>query len=1104
MELAVCSCSHGSVMQRFAGNVAKMPYLGQEDHVCSRDFAPQQVQLAWEPPRQSSQPGVLISVGGRGGEVGCSNFELDWCGTVPVVQHQRTDQVNGSDAANAGIHTGKPHGILSPQEISSPLRVNDGHGDFSQAEENQPADSAGYPVINGAPLSACETGNRPGSRYTPDVAKLDSPPTSLPSCSALDTFSHSCSRPVRVRKPPKTFISEMEDMHDAGACKRKRRAKNDVGEVDGGSAEPAQVVLEDGLERYANGGLETVVGPKSAPAEARKVMDTSPDDSVVRLTISSTSVEDISSPADDFQFRGRLTRSMKSKSDNPDPTSSDACRQKENNLAENADDHEDAEQCGSQTATIRRHGNRQDEITDSPKMANAGTSKRRYKRKWRNQYGSSDPDPRTSSSQASPVISGTQDTSATEVPISELDVGDFVWGKMRGFDWWPASVVSAVRANQPSTAPGHVWVCWFGDNQFSQILQSRVRSLTEFRQYLLTRKPKALYRKAVMECIESAALRAGKQFPFEWLSQGSNGNLSPADESLLDNFCSTPRQRHLLQWSLSGFLPEGFEGLRPSELDVTSATTAPNPAAHPILPASPDGPLSPPYSASPGGLSPTPVTPKSHHSAGGIKTLTNSVMVSPRQPQQMVQSDVRGSSGQQVEKFITFRQGKQQLNEICLCCGAFGAHVKREHPLFMGGICEACIPSFVECAYCFDEDGSQTYCCICADGKEVYLCDSPGCARSYCPLCIEKLCGAEIHRHINKLDSWMCFMCNDQASDLLLVRNDWHSRLLTLMSSEDSGLFQPEVIPPPPSPEDRQPIRVLALFDGIGTGMLVLNELGIEVASYVSSEIDVDAIRVSRRHHTSILHVGGIEEVTSQRMLEWGPFDLVIGGSPCNDLSMANPARRGIFEGSGRLFFDFFRLLQLARPAPSENQPFFWLFENVVSMRAVDKSTISRFLECNPSVVDAKDVSPAHRPRYFWGNLPGMTRGIVPWPGDVLTLQECVEPNCERRAKFEKLRTITTKTNSIRQTKQNLHPVAVLRRALDGSVESEDGDMLWCTEMERIFGFPAHYTDVGNMGRVARQRLLGRAWSTPVIRHLLAPLRDYFKTTGKQLLVPLK
>lgn len=31
------------------------------------------------------------------------------------------------------------------------------------------------------------------------------------------------------------------------------------------------------------------------------------------------------------------------------------------------------------------------------------------------------------------------------------------------------------------------------------------------------------------------------------------------------------------------------------------------------------------------------------------------------------------------------------------------------------------------------------------------------------------------------------------------------------------------------------------------------------------------------------------------QLAEWGPFDLLIGGSPCNDLSMVNPIRKGLF-----------------------------------------------------------------------------------------------------------------------------------------------------------------------------------------------------------------
>lgn len=131
---------------------------------------------------------------------------------------------------------------------------------------------------------------------------------------------------------------------------------------------------------------------------------------------------------------------------------------------------------------------------------------------------------------------------------------------------------------------------------------------------------------------------------------------------------------------------------------------------------------------------------------------------------------------------------------------------------------------------------------------------------------------------------------------------------------------------------------------------------------------------------------------------------------------------------------------------------------------------------------------------------------------------------------FGKVRTITTRSNSIKQGKDQHFPVYM----------NEKEDILWCTEMERyvnvssvkttfhnsfsdpnlkmiflclplscslsvcpsvlclvgfpvrVFGFPVHYTDVSNMSRLARQRLLGRSWSVPVIRHLFAPLKDYF------------
>lgn len=50
-------------------------------------------------------------------------------------------------------------------------------------------------------------------------------------------------------------------------------------------------------------------------------------------------------------------------------------------------------------------------------------------------------------------------------------------------------------------------------------------------------------------------------------------------------------------------------------------------------------------------------------------------------------------------------------------------------------------------------------------------------------------------------------------------------------------------------------------------------------------------------------------------------------------------------EGTGRLFFEFYRILTMLKPKEGDNRPFFWLFENVVFMSANDKSDICRFLE---------------------------------------------------------------------------------------------------------------------------------------------------------------
>uniref|UniRef100_A0A672PW89 DNA (cytosine-5-)-methyltransferase n=1 Tax=Sinocyclocheilus grahami TaxID=75366 RepID=A0A672PW89_SINGR len=389
---------------------------------------------------------------------------------------------------------------------------------------------------------------------------------------------------------------------------------------------------------------------------------------------------------------------------------------------------------------------------------------------------------------------------------------------------------------------------------------------------------------------------------------------------------------------------------------------------------------------------------------------------------------------------------------------------------------------FLECAYQYDDDGYQSYCTICCGGREVLMCGNNNCCRCFCVECVDLLVGPGAAQAAIKEDPWNCYMCGPKAQYGLLERRaDWPCRLQHFFANNHDQDFEPPRLYPPVLAENRKAIRVLSLFDGIATGLLVLKELGIQVERYVASEVCEDSITVGIvRHQGRIMYVGDVRNVTHKNIQEWGPFDLVIGGSPCNDLSIVNPARKGLYEGTGRLFFEFYRLLHEARPKERDNRPFFWLFENVVAMGVSDKRDISRFLECNPVMIDAKEVSAAHRARYFWGNLPGMNRPLTAMCTDKLDLQDCLEHG--RTAKFDKVRTITTRSNSIKQGKDQHFPVFM----------NEKEDILWCTEMERVFGFPVHYTDVSNMSRLARQRLLGRSWSVPVIRHLFAPLKEYF------------
>uniref|UniRef100_A0A3Q3CQ99 DNA (cytosine-5-)-methyltransferase n=1 Tax=Haplochromis burtoni TaxID=8153 RepID=A0A3Q3CQ99_HAPBU len=595
--------------------------------------------------------------------------------------------------------------------------------------------------------------------------------------------------------------------------------------------------------------------------------------------------------------------------------------------------------------------------------------------------------------------------------------GVLVWGKVKGFNWWPGMVVPWKTKCAPV---GMRRVEWFGDGMFSEVYTEGLTPFAAFTRCFCKNSFASLpiYKKAIYQILELAGERCGKSFP------EAQGNEEKELKLMLD-------------WAFEGFLPTGPDGFIPVD-------------------SSPHG------QSSDSTLSDVPPPAKRKYvlkNKGNVPAIIYNK-----------ESIIEG-----------VKEKGKTIEDFCLSCGSTDIDV--QHPLFKGGLCLRCKANFTETLYRYDDDGYQSYCTICCAGLEVILCGNPSCCRCYCKDCLNILVGPETFDKLKDVDPWSCYICKpSQCEGNLKLRADWSVKVQDFFVNNSAMEFEPHRVYPSISADQRRPMKVLSLFDGIATGYLVLKDLGLKIERYIASEICDDSIAVGMvKHEGKIEYVNDVRTITRKHLAEWGPFDLLIGGSPCNDLSMVNPLRKGLFEGTGRLFFEFYRILTLLRPKEDDNRPFFWLFENVVFMSANDKSDICRFLECNPILIDAIKVSPAHRARYFWGNLPGMNRPLATSLDDKVTLQDCLESG--RQAKFDKVRTITTKSNSIRQGKMGPLPVDMNGKE----------DYLWCTEMEQIFGFPKHYTDVNNMGRMQRQKVLGRSWSVPVIRHLFAPLKDYFE-----------
>jgi len=159
-------------------------------------------------------------------------------------------------------------------------------------------------------------------------------------------------------------------------------------------------------------------------------------------------------------------------------------------------------------------------------------------------------------------------------------------------------------------------------------------------------------------------------------------------------------------------------------------------------------------------------------------------------------------------------------------------------------------------------------------------------------------------------------------------------------------------------------MNVVSLFNGMNTGRQALENVGIKVDKYYSSEIKPYAIELTQHHFPDTIQVGDVTK-WKEWDIDWKTIDLVLSGSPCQDLSAAGK-RAGINGKKSSLFFTFVEILEHIK---SLNPKVLFLQENVGSASKLDVGIMSRALGVYPVRINSKLVVAALRDRYYWTNI---------------------------------------------------------------------------------------------------------------------------------------
>ena len=288
-------------------------------------------------------------------------------------------------------------------------------------------------------------------------------------------------------------------------------------------------------------------------------------------------------------------------------------------------------------------------------------------------------------------------------------------------------------------------------------------------------------------------------------------------------------------------------------------------------------------------------------------------------------------------------------------------------------------------------------------------------------------------------------------------------------------------------------MKVLSLFDGISCGMVALERAGIPVERYVAYEIEPNAIKISEKNYPMIEHCG---DVTKADFTVYQGFDLLIGGSPCQSLSITQSKTRQHLNGKSKLFFEFVRALE-------EVKPRYFLFENVASMNEESKQVISDLLGCQPIFIDSRIFSAQQRPRLYWTNIsvesvlpaeiPTVLKDVLQPESDIPEKMYYSAPLLNIDMKKQVCATLDIKNNEMHKRVFNpdfkMHTLTCVSGGHQQKKVLVDGRCRKLTplEYERLQTLPDRYTEGVSDG--ARYTAIGNGWTVDVIAHIFTGLK---------------